>query len=169
MPRFRRCRYPNCHAMVKLPDHYCKHHYKYEFEYLANRQRWARSHTKHYQNKYNHVTRNRNNTKLQQYEFYRTKTWVDLRRQVLNRDHYVCQYCGKPNAKTVDHVVPIEYDQNLKDNVDNLAVICHDCHRLKTDWEQNYYGTGKEQELKQVTELHNVSVIASLMNDLNKK
>ncbi|MCT3286771.1 HNH endonuclease, partial [Lactiplantibacillus pentosus] len=24
MPRTRRCRYPNCHAMVAFPDHYCQ-------------------------------------------------------------------------------------------------------------------------------------------------
>ena len=37
MPRVRRCRYPGCHAMVKLPDHYCREHYEHEAEYLAKR------------------------------------------------------------------------------------------------------------------------------------
>ncbi|MDN6765889.1 MAG: HNH endonuclease, partial [Lactiplantibacillus plantarum] len=35
MPRTRRCRYPNCHAMVTFPDHYCQQHYEHEAEYLA--------------------------------------------------------------------------------------------------------------------------------------
>lgn len=169
MARYRRCRYPNCHAMVKLPDHYCKQHYNYEAEYLAKRQRWARSHNTRYQQKYNHITRNRNNVKSQQYKFYHTKTWVDLRRQVLNRDHFVCQYCGKPNAKTVDHIVPIEYDAKLKADVNNLAVICLNCHRLKTDWEQIYYGTGECNELKQVQKVHDLKTIARLMNKIPPK
>ena len=38
MPRVRRCRYKDCHAMVELPDHYCQRHYSYEAEYIANRQ-----------------------------------------------------------------------------------------------------------------------------------
>ncbi|MZJ76111.1 hypothetical protein GT624_25875, partial [Enterobacter hormaechei] len=39
MPRTRRCRYPNCHAMVTFPEHYCQQHYEHEAEYLASRQR----------------------------------------------------------------------------------------------------------------------------------
>lgn len=71
MSRYRRCRYPGCHAMVQLPDHYCKQHYEHEAEYLANRQRWARSHSQQYQHKYNTQTRNRNSVKHNQYQFYR--------------------------------------------------------------------------------------------------
>lgn len=86
MPRYRRCRQPNCHAMVQFPNHYYPKHFEHEAEYLANRQRWARKHS-------------------EQYKFYRSKQWVDLRQSVLNHDHYLCQYCkaiGKltPNSKT---------------------------------------------------------------------
>lgn len=164
MPRVRRCRYPGCHAMVKLPDHYCREHYEHEAEYLAKRQRWARSSDKQYQHKYNTVTRNRNSTKREQYNFYRSRQWQSLRREVLDRDHYVCRYCGQPNSHTVDHVVPIEYDETLKASVDNLATICRKCHRLKTDWEHEWYGTGQGNERKQVVELHDVASIAYLMN-----
>ena len=163
MPRYRRCRYQNCHAMVKLPDHYCKKHFQYEAEYIAKRQRWARAHEKHYQRKYNHVTRNRNQLKTDQYKFYHTKMWADLRQQVLSQHHYVCSYCGKPNSKTVDHIVPIEYDPKLKAAITNLTVICRDCHRLKTAWEQDYYGTGEGNALKHVPEIHDVQTIADLM------
>lgn len=44
MPRVRQRRQPGGHAMVQLPDHYCAKHYEHEAEYLATRQRWARSH-----------------------------------------------------------------------------------------------------------------------------
>lgn len=164
MPRVRRCRYPDCHAMVQLPDHYCQQHYEHEAEYLAKRQRWARSHDQQYQHRYNAVTRNRNSTKHNQYQFYRSRQWQSLRREVLDRDHYVCRYCGQPNSHTVDHVVPIEYDETLKASVDNLATICRKCHRLKTDWEHEWYGTGQGNERKQVVELHDVASIAYLMN-----
>lgn len=164
MPRVRRCRQPGCHAMVQFPNHYCAQHFEHEAEYLANRQRWARSHGKQYQHKYNHVTRYRNDIKSKQYNFYRTTTWARLRQRALDRDHYVCQYCGQPNSKTADHIIPIEYDKQLKDHLDNLATICRKCHRLKTDWEHQYYGTGQGNEIKNVSEMFDVNKISTLMN-----
>lgn len=164
MPRFRRCRYSGCHTMVQFPDHYCQQHYEHEAEYLANHQRWARSSGKQYQHKYNTVTRNRNSTKQNQYQFYRSRQWQSLRREVLDRDHYICQYCGRPNSKTVDHIVPIEYDETLKTSIDNLATICRKCHRLKTDWEHDWYGTGQGNELQSVTQINDVSAVVVLMN-----
>lgn len=167
MPRFRRCRQPGCHAMAQFPNHYCSEHIEHEAEYLANRQRWARTHGKQYQHKYNTQTRNRNATKHDQYQFYRSRQWQRLRKQALERDYYICQYCGQPNSKTVDHIVPIEYDEKLKDHLDNLATICRKCHRLKTDWEHSWYGTGIGNQRKQVTELHDVLSIKHLMNKNN--
>lgn len=167
MPRFRRCRFPNCHAMVALPDHYCKQHYEHEAEYLASRQKWARSRNKTYTHKYDHVTRNRDDVKREQYKFYRTKQWSHLRQLVLDRDHYLCRYCDGilTPAKTVDHIVPIEYDPSLKADPDNLAVICGSCHRLKTDWEQSYYGTGSNNELNDVSPIKSIGRIKRLMNE----
>lgn len=134
--------------MVNFPDHYCKQHYEHEAEYLASRERWARSHDKHYTHKYNTVTRNRDDTKRQQYNFYRTRQWAHLRQQVLERDHYLCAYCRVQGvitpAKTVDHLRPIEAFPNDKANINNLVVICRQCHALKTKFEQKYYGCGKE-------------------------
>lgn len=153
--------------MVKYPNHYCTKHFEHEAEYLANRQRWARAHGKQYQRKYNTVTRYRNDTKSKQYNFYRTKQWQELRQQTLDRDHYICQYCGQPNSKTVDHIVPIEFDQSLMASIDNLAVICRKCHRLKTDFEHQYYGTGQGNEIKNVNEVFDVNKIAILMNGDN--
>lgn len=149
--------------MVDFPDHYCKVHYEHEVEYLATRERWARSHDKHYTHKYNTITRNRDDTKRKQYNFYRTRQWSRLREQVLERDHFLCAYCQVQGvitpAKTVDHIVPIEYDQTLKADVDNLAVICGKCHRRKTDWEQGYYGTGQGNHIKKVSEIKDVQSI----------
>ena len=169
MPRVRRCRQPGCHAMVNFPDHYCQQHYEHEAEYLASRERRTRSHDKHYTHKYNTITRNRDATKREQYKFYRTRQWSHLRQQVLDRDHYLCRYCqaiGKltPNSKTVDHIRPVEAFPDDKDNINNLAVICRQCHRKKTEFEQKYYGTGNGNELTNAEPIDNIGEIVKLMN-----
>ena len=176
MPRFRRCRQRGCHSMVQYPNHYCSKHFEHEAKYLAERKKWARKHSeqyknkeRHYNHKYNTVTRNRNDNRSEQYKFYRSKQWVGLRQATLDRDHYLCQYCkviGKltPNSKTVDHIVPIAYDQSLRDVKDNLVTICSHCHRLKTKWEQKYYGTGQGMNLKTVPEISEIYKIVLLMN-----
>lgn len=169
MPRVRRCRYPGCHTMVTLPDHYCAKHYEHEAEYLAKRQRWARSHQASYQHKYNQVTRNRNKVKRAQYQFYQSKEWQSLRQQALDRDHYVCQYCGQPNSNTVDHTIPIEYDPSKTTELSNLATVCRQCHRAKTDWEHGYYGTGQGQTLKKVAPLGVVALVKQAMREIHSK
>jgi len=173
VPRVRRCRQPGCHTMVTFPDHYCQAHYEHEAEYLEIRQRWARGHDKQYEHKYNTVTRYRNDDKREQYNFYRTRQWSRLREQILEHDHFLCAYCQARGvitpAKTVDHIVPIEYDDELRADVDNLAVICGKCHRAKTDWEQRYYGTGQGNKLNQVPEIRDVQSAVVLMNGGTKK
>ena len=163
MTRYRRCRYPGCHAMVAFPDHYCTTHYAHEAEYLANRQRWARAHGKQYQYRYNTQTRYRNSESSQRYHFYQTKRWSSLRQQALDRDHYICQYCGRPNSRTVDHIVPIAIDHAKATDIDNLATICRRCHKAKTDWEQAYYGTGKDNRLTGATEIKDISFVLRAM------
>lgn len=170
MPRVRRCRQQGCHLMVEYPNHYCRRHFEHEAEYLASRQKWARSRERQYQRKYNTVSRNRSERKSEQYNFYRSRQWSRLRQIVLDRDHYLCRYCGAINivtsAKTVDHIVPIEYNASLRDDLNNLAVICYKCHRLKTDWEQEYYGTGQGNRLKNVPEVKNINQVVRQMKTL---
>ncbi|CAM2773662.1 HNH endonuclease [Fructilactobacillus fructivorans] len=167
MPRVRRCRYPNCHTLTQFPHYYCEQHRKYEAAYLKSREKWGHK-PKQYEHKYNQVTRNRNEDKSNQYKFYRTRNWVHLRQQTLERDHYVCQYCKAiekltTNAKTVDHIVPIEFDDSKKSNLDNLATICRNCHRLKTKWKQDYYGTGLNQKPTSATEVTDLKAISLMM------
>lgn len=170
MPRYRRCRQTNCHSMVQYPNHYCEKHFEHEAEYLASRQKWFNAHrSKAQTHKYNTVTRNRNETKQEQYNFYRTRQWSHLRQQVLDRDHYLCQYCkaiGKitPNSKIADHIVPVEAQPNSKADINNLAVICRLCHHKKTEWEQQHYGTGNGNTLKDVEPISDVKIIAAMMN-----
>lgn len=108
-------------------------------------------------------------TKREQYAFYKSSVWTkSLRPQVLERDNHLCQYCllnGKYTpGNTVDHVVPIEYDPTLKDDIANLATSCRDCHKLKTEWEQEYYGTGSHNQLKQMPVINDVKLVARLIH-----
>lgn len=149
--------------MVQFPHHYCTKHFDHEAEYLANRQRWARSHGKHYQHRYNTQTRYRNAESSERYRFYQTKQWSSLRKQALDRDHYVCQYCGQPNSRTVDHIIPIAVDHSKATDIDNLATICRQCHRVKTDWEKDYYGTGKDNHLTGAMEIGDIAIVLKAM------
>lgn len=68
MPRIRRCRFPGCHAVAYVPNHYCKKHIEHEAE-LQKRNNFYRFHR--YNNStrqryYNKVVRNRNPIKAEQ-------------------------------------------------------------------------------------------------------
>lgn len=144
--RVRRCRAINCHATVELPMHYCKQHEGQEADYLASRSKWVRGNETDRQRKYDRTVRVRNTQKQEQSDFYHTKEWSGIRQFILERDHYLCQYCrhyGRvTQGKIVDHIVPIEYDVERKKDINNLMVICSKCHRAKSAWEREYYGTG---------------------------
>ena len=58
-------------------------------KYLESRMKWARSHNKQYQHKYNTRVRNRDTSSQERYQFYRSKQWQSLRKQALERDHYL--------------------------------------------------------------------------------
>ncbi len=78
---------------------------------------------------------------------YNKKTYIErvkngqiamlkLRFEVLKRDGFSCQYCGrspKENKVTlhVDHIIP--RNKGGKDNYDNLITSCSDCNYGKTD------------------------------------
>lgn len=169
MPRVRRCRYDNCHKMCLLPHWYCDEHIEYEAAYLKSREKWNNK-SSAYQKHYNHVVRNRDSGKASQYNFYRSRKWQVLRKRVLIRDHYQCRYCQvygvmTTNSKTVDHIVPIEFNGTREADIDNLATICRKCHLKKTEWEQKYYGTGKNQKLRNVKEIQNIGMVTYLMNE----
>lgn len=50
-------------------------------------------------------------------------------------------------VKQLDHIIPIAFDHKLIASSGNLATIYNKCHRLKTKWEQEYYGTGQGMEI----------------------
>lgn len=51
------------------------------------------------------------------------------RRNVMHRDNYTCQYCGRKSDLTIDHVVP--RSRGGKDKWDNVVVACLRCNVSK--------------------------------------
>jgi 5-methylcytosine-specific restriction endonuclease McrA len=51
------------------------------------------------------------------------------RRNVMHRDDYTCQYCGKKSDLTIDHVIP--RSRGGKDVWDNVVVACLRCNVTK--------------------------------------
>ncbi len=51
------------------------------------------------------------------------------RRNVMHRDNYTCQYCGKKSDLTIDHVIP--RSRGGKDVWDNVVVACLRCNVTK--------------------------------------
>ncbi|WP_090090179.1 HNH endonuclease [Leuconostoc gasicomitatum] len=145
--------------MVELPKHYCAKHSDQERVYVPR--------DKQATHRYNTVTRNRDDDKRDQYNFYRTKQWVQLRQLMLDEQHYLCQYCKIDGrvvvGKTVDHIVPMEFSPNDKASTDNLAVTCSRCHTIKTKWERSYYGTGQGNTLKRVSPVRSMAMVNRLM------
>lgn len=54
------------------------------------------------------------------------------RKNILIRDKYTCQYCGKKNIKmSIDHIFPVS--KGGKDTWTNVVACCLDCNVSKSD------------------------------------
>lgn len=77
--------------------------------------------------------------KLVNYVKIPTRTVVLSRRNILIRDNYTCQYCGKkfpPSELTIDHIIP--KSKGGSTNWDNVVTCCKKCNNKKgqnTVWE----------------------------------
>lgn len=50
--------------------------------------------------------------------------------EIFNRDHYICQYCGRENRHlTLDHVIPRH--QGGEHTFENVVTACNSCNRHK--------------------------------------
>ena len=66
--------------------------------------------------------------------FYNSTAWQRVREAALIRDGYLCTRCGEL-AQEVHHIIHLTSD-NVNDpaislNLDNLASLCEDCHKLQ--------------------------------------
>ncbi len=61
-----------------------------------------------------------------------TKKIQPTRRNILIRDNFTCQYCGKKtNDLTIDHLIPRKYGG--KSTWENLVSACKECNNKKGD------------------------------------
>lgn len=66
----------------------------------------------------------------------RSKMTKKLRLQVLERDNFTCQFCGRSPQKDgvsleVDHIIPVS--RGGRTELSNLQTLCHDCNSGKSD------------------------------------
>ena len=66
---------------------------------------------------------------------YIAQEWSSIRKQVLERDRYICQYCGKTDEiLDVHHIIP--YRISKDNSMLNLVSLCKNCHSY-VEWETN--------------------------------
>ena len=61
-------------------------------------------------------------------KFMKTKAWKEIRKRILERDNFTCQYCGvqRKELMQINHIAG-----NPKNHADqNLEVICSSCHKI---------------------------------------
>lgn len=77
------------------------------------------------------------------------RPWRRLREQVLQRDCYTCQHCGRvclSENLCADHI--INRARGGTDNLANLQTLCNECHTFKTANESK--GGGVESSASKV-------------------
>lgn len=83
--------------------------------------------------------------KLWQQKFYKSKEWKKLRKQVELNSNGICNRCGKLIYKKgdteIDHINEINiyncFDKSVILNIENLQLLCHNCHNVKTSIDKN--------------------------------
>lgn len=68
--------------------------------------------------------------KLKHFSKYHFSDIALSRKNILKRDHYTCQYCGRTNMPmTLDHIIPRKLGG--KDSWENLVTACTKCNEYK--------------------------------------
>jgi 5-methylcytosine-specific restriction endonuclease McrA len=68
--------------------------------------------------------------KLNKIVHYNSMSVILNRRNIIQRDHHTCQYCGKSSGPvTVDHIIPKE--RGGLDSWENLTTACPSCNLIK--------------------------------------
>jgi 5-methylcytosine-specific restriction protein A len=66
------------------------------------------------------------------------QTRKDIMTHLIKRDGYMCKSCGRRRHLTVDHILRIKSGGPVMD-VDNLQLLCVQCHKEKTYNEQYHH------------------------------
>lgn len=69
----------------------------------------------------------------EKYKQRHTKEYKKWRKDVLKRDNYICQMCGKSNSNIVHHKVRFRDcydDKNLVYDTENGVCLCKRCHKI---------------------------------------
>ena len=77
-------------------------------------------------------------THEQKRKFYDSYKWRKVRKQVLMRDNYECQWCKEEGKVTtdnleVDHIKEIEFHPDLALDTKNMRVLCKYHHNVRHD------------------------------------
>ena len=92
-------------------------------------------------------------TRADRARFYGSTVWRNLRKSILERDNYECQWCKAEGKLTiqydsvleVDHIKELEQYPELAYEPDNLRTLCKDCHNKRHD-RMNYRGNERERK-----------------------
>ena len=75
------------------------------------------------------------------------------RKNILVRDNYTCQYCGKQNKSlTVDHVIP--KFRGGQDTWENLVAACKECNKTKGERNSEEAGMPLAKKPKRPNRIH---------------
>lgn len=86
-------------------------------------------------------------------QFYNSKSWEDVRQQVLKRDNYECTWCREEGRVTtdkleIDHIEELQDRPDLKLEADNLRALCRSCHNKRHQRFQYGGNQFKPKEIK---------------------
>lgn len=84
------------------------------------------------------------------HEKYRGPGWLTTRKQILERDGYECQSCGKTQSECLDgghalsihHIVP--WRETHDSSPKNLVTLCQSCHS-KREWQTGTFSPGRKK------------------------
>lgn len=89
--------------------------------------------------------------------FYLSSQWQRIRKEVLERDHYECQWCASEGRLTtqadsvleVDHIKELEYYPEHALDKDNLRTLCKECHNKRHERFQFKGKAKKERKFRE--------------------